>query len=154
MQEVFQSNLASYLCWNKHVGKQTATMLAIKKLAGVTLDVNLKECISHMSLPNVNQAVHSGFETQRRHQQKSKTGVSVAPQKWHFLQFFFKKAFLGKYFIVWLWATLLDENLACTSSFSTPWDTVVLWWIFVFCLRYIKHSFCFLAVDSKIDFNL
>ena len=29
----------------------------------------------------MNKDAHSGFETQRRRQQKSKTGVSVAPQK-------------------------------------------------------------------------
>ena len=34
-----------------------------------------------MLLPSVNKAAHSGFEIQRRHHQKSKTGVSVAPQK-------------------------------------------------------------------------
>ena len=34
-----------------------------------------------MPLPSVNKAAHSGFETQRRHHRKSKTGVSVAPQK-------------------------------------------------------------------------
>ena len=32
-------------------------------------------------LPNANRVVHSGFETQRRRHQKSKLGVSVAPQK-------------------------------------------------------------------------
>ena len=34
-----------------------------------------------MSLPSGNKAAHFGFETQRRRHQKSKTGVSVAPQK-------------------------------------------------------------------------
>ena len=34
---------------------------------------------------------HSGFETQRRHHQKSKTGVSVAPQMTCVQQNFFKK---------------------------------------------------------------
>ena len=37
--------------------------------------------ISHMPPPSVNKVAHSGFETQRRCHQKSKTGVSVAPQK-------------------------------------------------------------------------
>ena len=31
--------------------------------------------------PSTNKAAHSGFETHRSHHQKSKTGVSVAPQK-------------------------------------------------------------------------
>ena len=43
-------------------------------------EVNLREH-AHMPLPGANQAAHSGFKTQTRHHQKSKTGVSVAPQK-------------------------------------------------------------------------
>ena len=31
---------------------------------------------------SVNKTAHSGIETQRRRHQKSKTGVSVTPQKW------------------------------------------------------------------------
>ena len=46
-----------------------------------TPEVNLKEHISHTPLPSVKKAAHSGFETQMRHHQKSKTGASVAPQK-------------------------------------------------------------------------
>ena len=41
-------------------------MLAAKRSAGVTPEVNLRECVTHTPLPNVNQAAHSGFETQRR----------------------------------------------------------------------------------------
>ena len=37
-------------------------------------------CDTHMPLPSANKAAHSRFEIQSRHQQKSKTGVSVAPQ--------------------------------------------------------------------------
>ena len=58
-----------------------AAMLATKRLAGVAPKVNVRECVAHMSPPSMNKAAHSGFETQRRHHQKSKTGVSVAPQK-------------------------------------------------------------------------
>ena len=57
-----------------------AAMLATKRLAGVTPEVNLRECVIHTPLPSANKAAHPGFETQRRHHQKSKTGVSVAPQ--------------------------------------------------------------------------
>ena len=42
----------------------SAAMLAAKRLAGVAPE-----------------AAHSGFETQRRRHKKSKTGVSVTPQK-------------------------------------------------------------------------
>ena len=48
-------------------------MLAAKRSAGVAPEVNFREC--------VNKTAHSGLETQRRHHQKSKTGVSVVPQK-------------------------------------------------------------------------
>ena len=64
-----------------HVGKQLAAMLAVKRSPGIAPEVNLRECISCMPPPSVNKAVHSGFETQRIHHQKSKTGVSVALQK-------------------------------------------------------------------------
>ena len=56
-----------------------AAMLATKRLAGVKAEVNLRETCTPPS--SANKAAHSGFETQRRHHQKSKTGVSVAPQK-------------------------------------------------------------------------
>ena len=51
--------------------------------AGVAPEVNLRENVTRMPLPSVNKAAHSGFETQRRRQRKSKTGLSVAPQKRH-----------------------------------------------------------------------
>ena len=59
----------------------SAAMLATKRSAGVTPEVNLRENITHMPPPSVNKAVHFGFETQRNPHQKSKTGVKVAPQK-------------------------------------------------------------------------
>ena len=62
-------------------GKPLAIMLAIDTGKGVALEGNLGECISHTPLPSANKATHSGFETQRRRHQKSKTGVSMTPQK-------------------------------------------------------------------------
>ena len=45
-----------------------------------------------MPPPSVNKAGHSGFEIQRKRHQKSKTGVSVVPQKrTHVLQKTLKK---------------------------------------------------------------
>ena len=58
-----------------------AAMLAAKRSASVAPEVNLRGRISCTPLPSVNKAAHPGFETQIRHHQKSKTGVSVAPQK-------------------------------------------------------------------------
>ena len=54
-----------------------ATMLDAERLAGVAPEVNFRECVTCMALPSVNKAAHSGLETQSRHHQKSKTGVSV-----------------------------------------------------------------------------
>ena len=70
MMEVSWSNPASYLCWNTHV--------AAKRSAGVTPEVNVREHISRTPLPSANKTAYSGFETQGRHHQKSKIGVSVA----------------------------------------------------------------------------
>ena len=59
----------------------STAILAAKRLAGVAPEVNLKECVTHMPLSATYKAAHSGFETQRKHHQKSKTGVSVAHNK-------------------------------------------------------------------------
>ena len=59
----------------------SAAMLTTKRSAGVTPDMNLIDCVTHIPPPNANKAAHSGFETQRRCRQKSKTRESVAPQK-------------------------------------------------------------------------
>ena len=61
--------------------KSLAVILAGKRPAGVTPDLNLGERVTCMPLPSANKAAHSGFETQRRYHQKPKTGVSVARQK-------------------------------------------------------------------------
>ena len=70
-----------------------AAMLATKRSAGVTPEVNLKEFVTHMPLPSANKAAHSGFKTQRRCHQKSKSRVSMASQKGFlpFKHYFFKK---------------------------------------------------------------
>ena len=49
--------------------------------AGVTPEVKLRKRVTLMPLSIVNKVAHSGLEIQRRRHQKSKTGVSVAPQK-------------------------------------------------------------------------
>ena len=56
-------------------------MLATKRSVGITQEVNLREHVTCMPPPSMNKAAHSGFETQRRCHQKSKTGVTVAAQK-------------------------------------------------------------------------
>ena len=59
----------------------SAAMPTTKRSAGVAPEVSFRECVTCMSLPSMNKVAHSGFETQRRHHQKSKIGVSVTPQK-------------------------------------------------------------------------
>ena len=61
--------------------KGSAAILASKRSAGVIPEVNLSEHVTHAPPPSANNASHSGLETQRRRHQKSKTGVSVTPQK-------------------------------------------------------------------------
>ena len=46
-----------------------------------------------MAPSSANKGAHSGFETQRGHHQKSKTGVSVATQKGLMSSKIFKKNF-------------------------------------------------------------
>ena len=41
---------------------------------GVAPEVNLREHVTCTPLPSANKAAYSGFETQRRRHQKSKTG--------------------------------------------------------------------------------
>ena len=53
----------------------SAAMLATKRLAGVTPEVNLRYYVTYTPPPSVNKAAHSGFEIQRRRHQKSKTGI-------------------------------------------------------------------------------
>ena len=79
-----------------HVGKRLAAILTAKRSAGVTPEVNLRKHISGMALPSANKSAYSGFEIQRRHHQKSKTGVSVAPQKGLMSSKKMKKKNLGK----------------------------------------------------------
>ena len=67
-----------------------AAMLASKKVAGVTPEVNFREWVTYMPLPSTNKAAYSGFETQRCNQ-KSKTRVSVAQQKGLMCSNFFLK---------------------------------------------------------------
>ena len=52
-----------------------------KRLTGVTPKEDFWECVTRMPLPSTKQAAHSCFKTERRHHQKSKTGVSLAHKK-------------------------------------------------------------------------
>ena len=80
-------------------GKRPAAMLAINTGKGGTPEGESKGMYITMLPPSANKAAHSGFETQRRHHLKSKTGVSVAP-KWTCVQQKFKKYILQSSCIV------------------------------------------------------
>ena len=101
MWEVSRLNPASYLCWNMHVVKR----LAAKRLAGVTPEVNLRECISHTPPPSANKAAHSGFEIQRCHQWPHKK--DLCPPK-----FFLKRCTNFN--------SLVNSSLILSSHFSLP----------------------------------
>ena len=58
-----------------------AVMIGTKRSEDVTPEVNLREHVIRMPLPNVIKASQPGFETQKKRYQKSKNGVLVAPQK-------------------------------------------------------------------------
>ena len=55
-------------------------IVVIKRLAGIAPEVNLRIPL-HSGDEVRKLGIHPGFETQSRRRQKSKTGVSVAPQK-------------------------------------------------------------------------
>ena len=94
-------------------------MPARQEVAGVTPEVNLLEHVTCSPPPSMNKAAHSGFETQRRHHQKSKTGVSVtSPKGLMSSKIFFKncaKAFLCRHCNT-RWSHLLPDH----SSDSNP----------------------------------
>ena len=70
-----------YYCWQRICFQIGITVVNISFLGNLT----------HMPLPGVDKATHSGFEIQSRHHQKSKTEVSVAQQKGSCPPIFLKK---------------------------------------------------------------
>ena len=58
----------------------STTMLTTKSSAGFVPGPNLGNLL-HTGDEEGKQKIHPGFETHGRRQQKSKTGISVAPQK-------------------------------------------------------------------------
>ena len=58
-----------------------AAILATIRLAGVTPEVNLRNLLHTGDKEHTSERIYHGFETQGTSDQKSKRGVSVAPQK-------------------------------------------------------------------------
>ena len=67
------------MCWYKDQNG-LLSMLAVERSVGVAPQVILKNSLYTGAVAR-KPVIHSGFEIQRRRHQKSKTGVSVAPQK-------------------------------------------------------------------------
>ena len=74
------TNACIYVCKYADKKPSSATMLGTKRSAGVTQEVNLRNPL-HTGDKACKRGNYPDFETQSRHHQKSKTGVSVAPQK-------------------------------------------------------------------------
>ena len=82
--------------------------------------------------PSANKAAHSGFETQRRHHQKSKTEASVAPQKG---LVFSENLFFKKKKIIYCFSSLLyifEKTLKVSHSRSLDLNTALRYILFPF----------------------
>ena len=64
------------MCASMWIENSSAAMSTAKRSAGVTPGVDLRNLL----YAGDEACIHSGFVCQGRHHQKSKTGVSLAPQ--------------------------------------------------------------------------
>ena len=65
-----------------------------KRSAGVTPEVNIRECVTHTHPPSVNNAAHSGFKTQEMSPEIQDRGINGPTKRTNILQnFFFLKKF-------------------------------------------------------------
>ena len=72
----------------RYVGEiSSPAILAAKRSAGVTPEMNVRECITHIY---ANKAYHFGFEIRGRHHHKSKKGISGPTKRIYVLQTFLK----------------------------------------------------------------
>ena len=83
-----QTNACGHIICKYVDRKGSAAMVASVQSAGVAPEVNLR-ITTGKKLCKSKKGMNPGFETQGRHHQKSKTGVSVAPRKG--LKIFFLK---------------------------------------------------------------
>ena len=71
---------------HRHVEEIDSTaMLATKMLAGVTPEVNLRECVTHMPLSNINKAAHP----EEMSPKVQNRGISGPTKRTYVLQNFF-----------------------------------------------------------------
>ena len=102
------------------INKGLASMLSIKSSAGVILDVNLRNPL-HTGKKAHMHGFHSGFETQGRHHQKSRTGVGMVSQKGLMSSNFFIKREKAE-----CWKNRLLQNTSTQTWFMLN-NTHVLW---------------------------
>ena len=100
----------------------SADMLATKRSVGVTPEVNLRECVTPMPPPSVNKVAHSGFETQRRRHQKSKTGCQW-PHNNNLCSLKLKKNYFRRKSSVFR-----PMTMAATSPARVPWILILCLW--------------------------
>ena len=74
----------------------SAAILAAKRSAGVTPELNLREHVIHMSLPSANKAAHSGFEPRRDVTRCPKRGISGPTERTYVTYVLQKKIFKKK----------------------------------------------------------
>ena len=91
--EGFFHLVVNCLCTKLDLENSLAAMMIAKTSAGVKPEVNLRGFVTYTPLLSMNKAAHSVFETQTRHHQKTKTGLSLAPQKDIWPLIFFLKTF-------------------------------------------------------------
>ena len=140
---VFEPQTSTNAC--RHVcrymdRKGSAAMLTSILSAGVTPEVNLRNSL-HAGNKARKRGIHPGFETQGRRYQKSKTGVSVVPQKGLVSSKNFQKKCIITFYIgdvsgIWIssvlryWQLLLQAVVHChlrCLKVVNIWTTPVYW---------------------------
>ena len=102
--------------------KGLAAMLTSIQSVGVAPEVNLRNSL-HAGNKACKRRIHSGFETQGRRRQKSKTGVSVAPRK----GFMSSKTFLKKRYS----RLSMRSVLSGVHEISLHWKICILYYTIV-----------------------
>ena len=111
---------ASYL-GSLHVGNLTGTHAACQMVSRCHTRGKSEESVA------CKWGIHPGFETQCRHHQKSKTGVSVAPQKASNFFFQIKLAIILKIFFYFISARFACRKKPHISNVTADLPRMVVW---------------------------
>ena len=123
-------------CCSQHLATTTNACIYVYKYVVLKMMMAVKRCHTRRWIWGFHgapkQAIHCGFETQGTHHQKSKTRLSVAPQKDWLPPKYFKK--LSCYFkclqVPWLGRSALfllciNERFFCQSKEELPEDKLL-----------------------------